>query len=126
FVGCQLLSFEIASRQPVATHIKLAGNADGNGISHFIQQINLRVRNRLSNGNGTPLQRGRRNDMTAGKGGVLGGTVAVDQTRMRQSFERLFDVRNGKNIAAAEQVNHMPELIEMVIDQLLKKAGSQP
>ncbi len=64
--------------------------------------------------------------MAAGESGVLGRTVAVDQPGAVQPLQGAGDVRDGKHVAAGEQLPHAAEAVELVIDHLVEQARREP
>jgi hypothetical protein len=90
-LGAQRRIVEIAARQAVAAQVQLARHPDRHRSAPLIEQVRRRVGDRPPDRDGMGAVR-RDDGVAAGKGGVLGRAIAVDQPATRQRFQSLADM----------------------------------
>jgi hypothetical protein len=128
-LGREVRPAHVPPRQTVAAGAQLSGHPCGHWPEGVVQQEHRGVGDWSSDGDGRGagarrVRRGHR--MARREGGPLGGSVAVDQTHSGEARQGATHGRGGEHIAARQELAHLRQSRESLLDHLVEEAGREP
>ncbi len=64
--------------------------------------------------------------MAAGEGGILGGSIAIDQRTARASVENGLDMGQREDIAASQNLRDGGQSLQLMLDHLMEQTSGKP
>src|SRR5581483_8842470 len=111
-LGSQLCSPPIATSQAIACRVELAGYANGDWLQVSIEQVDTGIGDGSADGDaGAGSQLVSLYRVTTGKGGVLGGTIAIDEPTVGQFLEQVLHLSHAQHIPSGQQLAHSPQVV---------------
>ena len=115
----------VAKGKTVAPDIKLSCHAGRQKPQFLVKDIGRRIGNWRADGNSSPIVT-RLDPETAGKGCILGWTVAIDQGAVRKRFNSFHDMGNGQRLAAHKQLSERLQTLRIFIDHHIEQPAGEP
>src|SRR6185503_2109505 len=122
----QLGATQVSTRQPVATGVELTKNSDRHDIHFLVQNVDLRIGDRLSNRHASAKLLRLPHQMTSSEGRVLGWTIAVDQLALRRLASEPLDLGQRQYVASGEQVFETPQALQLLVNHQVKQTRCEP
>ena len=117
---------QILACQSIAPDAQLPVHTDRHRLHVVVQNVHPRVADRSANRNRLIDAALRRHDVTAGKGGVLGRTVPVDEPVLSDHFEHPAHMGNGQRLSPCQQLAHALQTSDLLVNHLVKQRRRQP
>ena len=124
-LGSQFRSVEIAPCQSRPADIEFSRDSDGHGLQIRVQQIHLRVGDRIANWDGRCFFRDLLYRVPGRERGTLRWAIYMQQSLWPTMVEHLFDPFGVDSFTAKEQVAHRTETRWNVACQLIEQCRGQ-
>src|SRR5258708_4943644 len=120
FFGSEFRRVQISARHTIASGAQFAALAGLNRAKLFIENINKRIGNRMTDGHGVLDRITMLHNMAAGKCSAFGGAIAIDEDYVRQIFQNAADMTCRERVSSCEKSFQRAQIVEAFVHKKME------